>query len=97
MSAGRRIVPIAVALIVSATLAPEAQQAPLPIQDGQLLQLWSGLAPGALGAEVSDIPAITVYLPRAMTANTPAELSELAGNRGVRVAFEVGASLPSSH
>jgi acetyl esterase/lipase len=48
------------------------QQAPLPIQDGQLLPLWSGGAPGALGTQESDIPAITVYLPRTMTANTPA-------------------------
>ena len=42
------------------------------IQDGQLLPLWSGPAPGALGAEAGDIPAITVFLPRTMTANTPA-------------------------
>ena len=49
-----------------------AQTPPLPIQDGQLLQLWSGPAPGALGAEPSDIPAITVFLPRTMAANTPA-------------------------
>ena len=67
-------IPTVLALIVSATLALEAQQAPLPIQDGQLLQLWSGPAPGALGAEASDIPAVTVFLPRTMTANTPAIL-----------------------
>jgi acetyl esterase/lipase len=67
-----RSIPTILALIVCATLALEAQQAPLPIQDGQLLQLWPGPAPGALGAEDSDIPAITVFLPRTMTANTPA-------------------------
>ncbi len=48
------------------------QQAPLPIQDGQLLPLWPGGAPGALGTADSDIPAITVYLPRTVNANTPA-------------------------
>lgn len=51
-----------------------AQPAPLPIQDGQIIPLWSGPAPGALGTEPGDIPAITVYLPRAMTAGTPAVL-----------------------
>ena len=67
-----RSIPAAVALIVWVTSGAAAQQVPLPIQDGQLLQLWSGTAPGALGAEASDIPAITVFLPRTMTANTPA-------------------------
>jgi acetyl esterase/lipase len=49
-----------------------AQQTPLPIQDGQLIPLWSGPAPGALGTQDSDIPAITVFLPRTIAANTPA-------------------------
>jgi len=53
-----------------ATLA--AQQTPLPIQDGQIILLWQGRAPGALGTEDSDIPAITAFLPRTMAANTPA-------------------------
>ena len=61
-----------VALIVWLTSGAAAQQTPLPIQDGQVLQLWSGAAPGALGAEASDIPVLTVFLPRTMTANTPA-------------------------
>src|SRR5262245_3774769 len=55
---------IALALIFSPTHAAIAQQAPLPIQDGQTLPLWSGSAPGALGEQESDIPAITVFLPR---------------------------------
>src|SRR5690242_15637618 len=59
-------------LVLSATLGVVAQQATLPIQDGQVLPLWSGPAPGAQGTQDSDIPAITVYLPRTMTANTPA-------------------------
>jgi acetyl esterase/lipase len=37
-----------------------------PPQDGQVLPLWSGGAPGALGTEDRDIPTITVYLPRSM-------------------------------
>jgi acetyl esterase/lipase len=45
---------------------------PLPIQDGQIIPLWSGPAPGALGTDDSDIPAITVYLPRTVAPNTPA-------------------------
>jgi len=67
-----RSIPMLLALIVCTTFGLEAQPASLPIQDGQLLQLWSGPAPGALGAEASDIPAITVFLPRTMTASTPA-------------------------
>ena len=49
-----------------------AQQTLLPIQDGQIIPLWQGPAPGALGTQDSDIPAITVFLPRTMAANTPA-------------------------
>jgi acetyl esterase/lipase len=40
--------------------------------DGQIVSLWMGAAPGALGSEESDVPALTVYLPRTMTAATPA-------------------------
>src|SRR6188474_2409191 len=67
----RRSSPAVLAFIIWVTFGAAAQQ-PLPIQDGQLLQLWSGPAPGALGAEASDIPALTVFLPRTMAANTPA-------------------------
>ena len=59
--------------LVVLVLALAAQQQPvLPIQDGQTLPLWSGAAPGALGTAETDIPAITVYLPRTMAQNTPA-------------------------
>src|SRR5579872_1747438 len=44
-----------------------AQPAALPIQDGEVMRLWTGAAPGALGSEDSDTPSLTVYLPR----NTP--------------------------
>ena len=33
-------------------------------QDGQVLPLWPGAAPGAHGTEDRDIPTMTVYLPR---------------------------------
>ena len=68
-----RICRITIALIVGVTIATAAaQQQPLPIQDGQVLPLWSGGAPGALGTEDRDIPAITVFLPRNLAPNTPA-------------------------
>jgi len=73
MLAGRRLAAIAFALLACAA-SVAAQPAPLPIQDGQILPLWSGPAPGALGSDASDIPAITVFLPRVMTAGTPAVL-----------------------
>jgi acetyl esterase/lipase len=49
-----------------------AQPGPLPVQDEQVIPLWSGSAPGAQGTEERDIPTLTIYLPRnlsqAMTA-----------------------------
>jgi acetyl esterase/lipase len=47
-------------------------QQPAALQDGQLIPLWSGAAPGAFGAAETVIPIMTAYLPRTMTANTPA-------------------------
>src|SRR5215831_13285935 len=59
--------------LVALVLALGAPQQPvLPIQDGQTLPLWFGAAPGALGTAETDVPAITVYLPRTMAPNTPA-------------------------
>jgi acetyl esterase/lipase len=51
---------------------PAQPLAPLPIQDGQVIPLWTGPAPGALGSADTDIPTITGYLPRTVRANTPA-------------------------
>jgi acetyl esterase/lipase len=61
---------IAAAAMLTAHLT--AQSASTALQDGQTIALWQGAAPGALGTADSDIPAITVYLPRTMSANTPA-------------------------
>src|SRR6186713_992137 len=63
------------ALIFAGWQVPHAaaqQPAPLPIQDAQVIPLWTGAAPAALGTDESDIPAITVFLPRTMTPGTPA-------------------------
>jgi acetyl esterase/lipase len=57
-------------LVVFVATTIHAQQSPLV--DGQTIPLWAGPAPGALGSDESDIPALTVYLPRTMTAATPA-------------------------
>jgi acetyl esterase/lipase len=54
-----------------ATALGSAQQ-PLPLADGQVIRLWTGSAPGALGSDDSDIPALAAYLPRTMAASTPA-------------------------
>ena len=59
------------ALFVAAATTVQAQQSPALV-DGQIVRLWAGAAPGALGSDESDIPAMTVYLPRTMTAATPA-------------------------
>lgn len=61
----------ALALLLAAATTVQAQQAPALV-DGQVIPLWSGAAPGALGSDESDIPALTVYLPRTMSAATPA-------------------------
>lgn len=63
----------ACAVVVTMAGTASAQpQAPLPIKDGDVLPLWPGGAPGALGTADADVPVITVFLPRTMTANTPA-------------------------
>jgi len=59
-------------LVVLMTMFPAQPQVPLPIKDGQVLPLWSGAAPGALGTDDSDVPTITVFLPRTMRDGTPA-------------------------
>jgi acetyl esterase/lipase len=63
---------LAVLLFAESAAAQTPPQSPLPIKDGEVLPLWPGAAPGAQGSADADIPAITVFLPRTMTANTPA-------------------------
>jgi len=63
-------------LLTVATLAlpwqVAAQPTPMTIQDGQILPLWNGPAPGAQGTDDKDIPTITVYLPRSTPAGMAA-------------------------
>jgi len=69
----RRLLTILFVLTAVTPVRAAAQTVPaMPIQDGQSIPLWSGGAPGALGTDDSDIPAITVYLPRTVAPNTPA-------------------------
>jgi acetyl esterase/lipase len=58
--------------LVALSFVSMLQQQQLPIRDGQTIPLWTTAAPGAQGTEESDIPAITVYLPRNQPPNTPA-------------------------
>lgn len=53
---------LSLALLAVLTIA--AQPNPLPVHDAQVMPLWSGAAPGALGNEEEDTPTLTVYLPR---------------------------------
>lgn len=62
----------AIILALAAVASVQAQQPTLPISDTQVIPLWDGAAPGAQGSNESDIPALTVYLPRVMSARTPA-------------------------
>ena len=55
---------ILLAALAIAASSAFAQPQPLPIQDGQIIPLWSNGAPGAQGTDDKDIPTITVYLPR---------------------------------
>jgi acetyl esterase/lipase len=65
-------VKVAIVLALATLTAVQTPPEPLPITDGQVIPLWSGAAPGALGTDERDIPAFTVYLPRTMAARTPA-------------------------
>jgi acetyl esterase/lipase len=51
---------IAVGLLAAAQTAPPA---PPLIQDPQTILLWPSGAPGALGADDTDKPALTIYMP----------------------------------
>jgi acetyl esterase/lipase len=57
----KKLVLAALAIAASSAFA---QPQRMPIQDGQILPLWSNGAPGAQGTDDKDIPTITVYLPR---------------------------------
>src|SRR3954452_9456175 len=56
------------ALIILGMARSTSGQPPRPVTDGEVLRLWSGPAPGAVGESDADVPALTVYLPRATAA-----------------------------
>jgi acetyl esterase/lipase len=60
------------AIVLLMTGQPQTAQPAL--QDGQVIRLWQGQAPGALGTDDSDIPILTAYLPRTLGPNTPAAI-----------------------
>ena len=82
---------LALAVDVAAT-QPAASQPPppMPIQDGQIIPLWPGAAPGAQGTADADTPALTVYLPRTMTPGTPAMIVCPGGGYGALAANHEG-------
>ena len=69
-----RLIPLAALAFVALSAAGASAQPPSPagLQDGQVIPLWTGAAPGALGTDAADIPTLTVFLPRTVAANTPA-------------------------
>jgi acetyl esterase/lipase len=84
----------ALMLVLASAMTGQVQQ-PLPIRDGQIIPLWNGAAPGALGSEESDIPAVTAYLPRAMTAPTPAMIVCPGGGYGALASNHEGRQVAS--
>ena len=56
------------------TMLSQQPPAAAALQDGQVIRLWQGQAPGALGTDETDVPVITAYLPRTLGPNTPAAI-----------------------
>jgi acetyl esterase/lipase len=78
-------------LIALLSMPAAAQQLPpMPIQDGQIIPLWTGAAPGAQGTADADVPAITGFLPRTMTPGAPAMVVCTGGGYGALAANHEG-------
>src|SRR5262245_10987516 len=54
---------VLVLAMLGGALQPPAPPQPPILQEPQTIPLWQGRAPGALGDEDRDKPAITVYMP----------------------------------
>jgi acetyl esterase/lipase len=70
-----KLISTAVLLAAICPMIGQAQRTPPPtssLKDEQILPLWPNGAPGAQGQEDADIPTITVYLPRTVTAGMTA-------------------------
>jgi acetyl esterase/lipase len=85
---------VVIALVLAAAATLQAQPSP-SLVDGQVVPLWTGMAPGALGSAEADIPALTVYLPRRMTAATPAMIVCPGGGYGTLAANHEGRQVAS--
>ena len=94
MSLRRLLSILAFAAIVQSSLAAQPLP-PMPIQDAQVIPLWPAAAPGALGTDAGDIPAITVYLPRTMVPNTPAVVVCPGGGYGALASNHEGRQVAS--
>ena len=91
----RRLLPV-LALAALVQISAAAQQLPpMPIEDAQVIPLWPGGAPGALGTDARDIPAITVYLPRTVAPNTPAVVVCPGGGYGALASNHEGRQVAS--
>src|SRR5690348_15577420 len=72
------------ALMILALSQTAAGQTLRPVTDGEVLRLWSGAAPSALGDSDADIPTLTVYLPRATAAAVEAPAIVVCPGGGYR-------------
>jgi acetyl esterase/lipase len=59
---------VALAVIIMTTTAARADHPPRPT-DGQIIRLWEGAAPRAMGDKDADIPTLTAYMPEQKKAN----------------------------
>jgi acetyl esterase/lipase len=59
------------------------------------MPLWNGAAPGALGSDETDVPALTVYLPRTVGQNTPAVVVCPGGGYGALASNHEGRQVAS--
>ncbi len=91
----RRLLPVLAFAAIVQVAASAQPLPPMPIQDGHVIPLWPGGAPGALGTDASDIPAITVYLPRTVALNTPAVIVCPGGGYGALASNHEGRQVAS--
>jgi acetyl esterase/lipase len=87
---------IAVAAASAAAQQPPAPPAPPIMQEPQTLLLWPAGAPGALGQDESDQPALTVYMP-ANTAGPMTAVIVAPGGSYTRLSMNNEGRLPANY
>ena len=94
----RRVLVVAlVAAGLAARLDVFAQRgAPPLVQDPQTIPLWTGKAPGALGDADTDIPTLTIYMPRDTTGPMTAVIIAPGGGYGA-LAMNHEGRLPANY